>query len=225
MKKQLITTLTAASLALFSTTSLAEVTANAGVSSNYLWRGITQTNDGAQVFGGVDYSHDSGFYGGTWVSNVDFGEGSTTSYELDLYGGFAGSVGDLGYDLGYIYYAYPDSNASSDFGELYGALSWNWLEGKVSYLSNAQSDASAAEDMLYLEINATFEIFAETELSLHLGNSVGDTVTEWYGESDSYLDYGISIAKNGFTLGISQTDLDADDGPIFYVGYALDFEL
>jgi hypothetical protein len=50
-------------------------------------------------------------------------------------------------------------------------------------------------------------------------------VTEWYGESDSYLDYGISIAKNGFTLGLSQTDLDADNGPIFYVGYALDFEL
>ena len=223
MKKQLITTLTTASLAFFSATSTAEVTGNAGVSSNYLWRGITQTNGGAQVFGGVDYSHESGFYAGTWVSNVDFGEGSSTSYELDLYGGFAGNAGDLGYDLGYIYYAYPDSNASSDFGELYGALSWNWLEGKVSYLSNAQSDATTAEDMLYLEINATFEVFEETELSLHLGNSVGDTVTEWYGESDSYLDYGISVAKGGFTLGLSKTDLDADNGPIFYAGYAVDF--
>ena len=54
-------------------------------------------------------------------------------------------MGEFGYDVGYVYYAYPDAVDSSDFGELYGALSWNWLEGKVSYLSNAQSDASSAK--------------------------------------------------------------------------------
>ena len=63
--------------------SMAEVYANVAASSNYFWRGITQTQDGAAVSGGIDYSNDSGFYAGTWVSNVDFG--SKTSYELDLY--------------------------------------------------------------------------------------------------------------------------------------------
>ena len=48
------------------------VSANIGVVSNYVWRGITQTDDKAAVQGGVDYSHSSGFYAGTWVSNVDF---------------------------------------------------------------------------------------------------------------------------------------------------------
>ncbi|BBI65570.1 hypothetical protein HSBAA_PA_1730 (plasmid) [Vreelandella sulfidaeris] len=48
----------------------------------------------------MDYEHASGFYAGGWGSNVDFGDG--TSYELDLYAGFSGSVEELGYDVGYI---------------------------------------------------------------------------------------------------------------------------
>ena len=224
MKKQLLTTLTATSIAFFSAASYAEVTANAAASSNYLWRGVTQTSDNAQVSGGIDYSHESGFYAGTWASNVDFG-GDKPGYELDFYAGFAGEMGEFGYDVGYVYYAYPDAVDSIDFGELYGALSWNWLEGKVSYLSNAQSGASSEEDLLYVELNATFEILKETELTLHIGNSMGDTVTEWFGEDDSYIDYGVSIAKGGFTFGVAQTDLDADDDLKVYVGFAMDFEL
>ncbi|MFY8352866.1 TorF family putative porin [Pseudoalteromonas sp. SSM20] len=224
MKKQLLTTLTATSIAFFSATSYAEVTANAAVSSNYLWRGVTQTSDNAQVSGGIDYSHESGFYAGTWASNVDFG-GDKPGYELDFYAGFAGEMGEFGYDVGYVYYAYPDAVDSIDFGELYGALSWNWLEGKVSYLSNAQSGASSEEDLLYVELNATFEVLNETELTFHIGNSMGDTVTEWFGEDDSYIDYGASIAKGGFTFGVAQTDLDADDDLKVYVGFAMDFEL
>ena len=54
---------------------------------------------------------------------------------------------------------------------------------------------------------------------------MGDTVTEWFGEDDSYIDYGVSIAKAGFTFGVAQTDLDADDDLKVYVGYAMDFEL
>ena len=51
----------------------AELSANLGVQSNYYFRGITQTDDKAAVSGGIDYAHDSGFYLGTWLSNVDFG--------------------------------------------------------------------------------------------------------------------------------------------------------
>ena len=50
----------------------AELSANIGVASNYYFRGITQTDDGAAVSGGIDYNHESGFYVGTWMSNIDF---------------------------------------------------------------------------------------------------------------------------------------------------------
>ncbi|MBQ4846610.1 TorF family putative porin [Pseudoalteromonas sp. MMG013] len=203
--------------------SMAEVTANVAASSNYFWRGITQTKDGSAVSGGIDYSDDSGFYAGTWVSNVDFG--NKTSYELDLYAGFSGEQGQFGYDVGYIHYAYPDAEGSIDFGELYGALSWQWLSFKASYLTHAQEDQSTEEEMLYLELGASFTILNDTDLSFHIGRSSGDTVLEWTSEDDAYMDYGVSVAKNGFTLGVVKTDLDADDDVKAYVSYGLDFEL
>ncbi|MEM7468250.1 MAG: TorF family putative porin, partial [Pseudomonadota bacterium] len=45
-------------------------TANASFSNNYLWRGLTQTQNEPVVSGGIDYAHESGFYVGTWVANV-----------------------------------------------------------------------------------------------------------------------------------------------------------
>ncbi|MBE0361968.1 hypothetical protein PULV_a3626 [Pseudoalteromonas ulvae UL12] len=221
--KHLTTAIALSCLSLTTTASYAEVTANIAASSNYFWRGITQTADQAAVSGGIDYSNESGFYAGTWVSNIDFGTQTSASYEMDFYAGFSQSMGDFSYDVGYVYYAYPDAASSIDFGELYGAVAWQWLEGKVSYLTHAQNDASAEEDMLYVELNAAFEILNGTELAFHLGQSSGDTVQEWYGE-DRYIDYGVTLAKDGFSLGLLQTDLDDDDFKVF-VGYSIDFTL
>ena len=79
---------------------------NIGVTSNYLFRGVTQTGDGAAVQGGLDYGHESGLYVGTWTSNVNFAGGT----ELDVYGGFSGESGDLGYDVGVTGYLYPEAD-------------------------------------------------------------------------------------------------------------------
>lgn len=201
------------------------VSANAAASSNYFWRGITQSDDGAAVSGGIDYSHDSGFYIGTWASNVDFGDTSSTSYELDFYLGFSGEVNALNYDVGYIHYAYPDAAGDIDFGEVYAALGWRNVSLKISYLTHAQSDSSTEEDMLYVELGAVFPVFTDAELGLHIGNSSGDTVMEWTGEDDSYMDYGVSLSKDAYTFGLVKTDLDADDDLKVYVSYAVDFEL
>ena len=51
--------------------------ANIGAVSNYIWRGVTQTGDQAAIQGGIDVSHESGFYAGTWASNVDWDEGGS----------------------------------------------------------------------------------------------------------------------------------------------------
>lgn len=67
-----------------------ELAANASVTNNYLWRGLTQTENGAAVQGGIDYTTDNGFYAGTWVSNVNYAPSDPFSYEHDLYLGFRG---------------------------------------------------------------------------------------------------------------------------------------
>lgn len=87
--------------------SAGELSYNAAVSNMYLWRGINISTPAPAVFGGADYSFDSGFYVGTWTSS----EGKfDNSYEYDLYGGYATEVGGVGLAVGYIAYLYPSDN-------------------------------------------------------------------------------------------------------------------
>ena len=86
-----------------------EFTANIGMMSDYIFRGVKQ-NTSASAFAGLDYEN-SGFYVGTWAAEV--GEG----LEYDLYAGYAGSVGDFSYGVGYTGYFYTD-----DFDDTYQEL-------------------------------------------------------------------------------------------------------
>lgn len=120
-------------------------TGNVSIVSDYPFRGISQTMRRPAIQGGVDYSHSSGFYFGTWGSNVD---GTThfynnTSMEWDLYGGYKGmlfpcSMSDFAYNLGIIYYYYPGGKALNpqntryNTAELYLELSYKWLSVKYS---------------------------------------------------------------------------------------------
>ena len=102
----------------------AEVSANIGVTSNYVWRGVTQTDDGAAVSGGIDFAHESGFYLGTWVSNIKWASDMSSGAEVDFYGGFANEIDEFGYDLGLIYYYYPATDyEDSDFAKIYAGMS------------------------------------------------------------------------------------------------------
>ncbi|HWC29849.1 MAG TPA: TorF family putative porin [Dehalococcoidia bacterium] len=80
-------------------------TANVGLTSDYVFRGISQTNEEAAVQGGVDLTCGK-FYAGVWASSFFGDEGST---EIDLYAGFRTSTGKINWDLGFIYYTYPGS--------------------------------------------------------------------------------------------------------------------
>ena len=103
-------------LSLASVSSYAGVSANVSFTTDYIWRGMTQS-DGPAVQGGFDYEADSGFYAGFWGSNVNFNNGN--GQELDYYAGYGFSLGDVGVDVGYITYDYPDSDPDLKFEEIY----------------------------------------------------------------------------------------------------------
>lgn len=84
---------------------------NAGVASDYVFRGVSQT-DGPQIFGGADISSGA-LYGGVWLSNVDFGD--NTDAELDLYVGVKPELGPVTLDLAAIYYAYIGDSSASNY--------------------------------------------------------------------------------------------------------------
>ncbi|AHE97948.1 TorF family putative porin [Thioalkalivibrio paradoxus] len=204
-------------LALSSTAS-AELSANIGVVSNYLFRGVTQTDDSAAIQGGIDFEHDSGFYAGTWASNVDFGD--DTGYELDLYLGFAGELANgIGYDVGYVYYAYPDSSESIDFGEIYGEVSFDMLKAGLAYTVNSDNDDDLFDTGdLYYYIGADIPLPEDFALGLTLGYYDFD-IDGKDGVKASYGHFAASLVKDAASYGEFSFNLEyADIGEMDALG-------
>ena len=112
MKNQLYP-LAALALLLNSQIGLANWTTTITGASDYTFNGVSQTLNDPAIQGSLDYSHDNGFYAGSWASNVDFGD--DTDIELDLYAGFyreLNSALSVDYDLAY--YSYHGASHSSD---------------------------------------------------------------------------------------------------------------
>lgn len=197
--------------------AFAETTANIGVVSNYMFRGITQTEGATAVQGGVDYSDASGLYAGTWASNIDFGDEAT--YELDLYAGYGGEVEGIAYDVGYIYYAYPDSSANIDFGELYGEVGFGAFAVGFAYTVHSENqDEVFDEGDLYYYGSAGFPLANDFSLGLTIGYYDFDVDGDPGFEDASYLHYALSLAKDAgefgeFSLNADYADISKTDSP------------
>ena len=198
------------------TTAQAEWTANAALSNNYIWRGLTQTENEAAISGGIDYASDSGFYVGTWASNVSYAPGDVFSYEHDVYFGFSGEAGSVAYDVGYLYYNYDDE-ANFDFAEVYGSIGIGGFTLGVNVLAHTEADEAPGQDFgfgeaLYVYADYGWEVGNGVELGIHAGWHDGDFSEAFNGVPGDYVDYNVSVAKDGFSFMISTTDLD-DVGP------------
>ena len=213
------------------------LSANASVANNYIWRGLTQTMNEPAVSGGIDFASDSGFYAGTWASNVKYGAEDNFSYEHDVYFGFAGESGDISYDVGYLYYNY-DEAAGFDFGEVYGTVGYGGFSATLYVLANAEPDEAPGQDFgfgstTYISLDYGFALESGTEVGFHVGSHQGDFNEAFNGVPGDYRDFSVSVAKDGFAFMISTTDLDdaGDEDPYdndaikYTVSYSVDFEL
>ncbi len=217
-KNILITTLSLSLSALFMSSNAIAVeglSANVGVTSNYLWRDLEQTNGDPAVFGGIDYETSSGFYVGTWVSNASWSPGMT--YELDVYGGYTNEINDFSYDIGFVHYAYPDANDNVDFTEVNASASWKIFT--LSYAVLADAKGANFGDDSYISASTSFEIVPELELSMHIA-----TGTDAFYAGESFVSYGASLSKNNFTFGLSKTNLSHSDIKAF-ISYSVDIDL
>jgi uncharacterized protein (TIGR02001 family) len=231
----------AAGLALaFSSASYAGVTANVGAFSEYMFRGVEQSN-GAAVQGGVDWASDIGVYVGTWVSNTDYAgyNGNTVSYETDVYGGWTKKWGDFGVDVGGLFYYYRDDARLNTF-EIYAAALLGPATLKVYQTIGGYFGARDAgdddEEGTYLTANYVLALNKKADLTVtpSLGYSFGDGPRDFVVAAfdatpdDSYLDWSVTLAKTveGFTfsLAVIGTDLQNDREKIV-VGLKKTFEL
>ena len=199
---------------------------NVTLTSDYIFRGISQTGGDPAIQGGLDYTHSSGLYVGTWASNVgwieDFQGYASGNMEIDLYGGFRSSIGDsdFTYDVGMIQYWYPGSRAGATTGdttEIYGGMGWKWFGIKYSYyISNEVFGFADADGSYYLALTGSLPV---GDTGLTLGASWGTFSFDNNGDQD-YDDYSISAAYDmgklstvteGVTVGLKYTDTNADE--------------
>ena len=236
MKDRIVAALPAAVILFAASANASDFTANAAATNNYIWRGLTQSENEAAVSGGIDYANQNGFYAGTWVSNVSFAPGDEFSYENDIYLGYAAEVNALSYDVGYLYYNY-DEEAEFDFGEIYGSISIGGASLSLNLLANTEADEGPGQDFgfgeaYYLAADYGWTAGDDIKFGIHVGYQDGDFSEAFNGVPGGYFDYNASITKNGFTFLISGTDLD-DPGPDglnndsvkFVVRYSMDFKL
>ena len=212
-----------ASLVALSGAAVADFTGNAAATSNYVWRGLTQTSNIGAISGGLDYASDVGVYVGAWVSDTSFG-----SQELDYYAGYAAEFGGFGIDAGVIAYTYPQLPAAgdSDWTEGYVGLSYKMFSVQINQTSDW---ANLGTDALYVEAAADIEVAKDLSLGVHVGSYDFDDEAA-VAPYENYTDFSVSLSKGDFTFAVSDTDLDEalgteDHDAKFTVTWAKEFDL
>lgn len=207
----------------------------ATLTSDYRFRGVSQSDEGMAVQGGITVSHESGFYVGAWGSNLaGWGTFGGTNTELDLIAGYKFGIGEGTLDTGIVWYMYPSGADTTDFAELYAKLSGSvgglGLTAGVAYapkqeaLGNAfpvgaPADPGDKEDNLYLSGDATYGLGdLPVTLKAHIGYSDGNPGLGPNGTSiaptGTYLDWslGVDIVPiSGLTLSAAYVDTDISE--------------
>lgn len=201
------------------------LTGNFGITTDYIFRGVTQSQHKGAVSGGIDYSHASGIYLGTWLSNQSWvgagGYKTSSSLEWDTYGGYKGTAGDIGYDIGVIHYDYPgDQVATSttpNTTEVYLGGSWKFLSLKYSHVVSdyfigwggpgglGVSANKKTRGSGYLDLTATYDLGDGWGVTGHVGHQSVKNYSD-----ASYTDWKVGVTKDvGFgVVSLAYTDTD-----------------
>lgn len=182
------------------------LTGTAAVTSDYVFRGVTQNDESPAFQASIDLAHDSGFFGGIWGSQVDFFDADV---EIDAYVGYGLESGPWSGSINYTYYMYPgaDDSLDYDYGEFIADAGYDFthfsLGAQFAWSPEFFGHSGHAE---YIQANA--EVPLPYDFTLHgaVGKQfIEDNVT--YGTPD-YIDWnvGVGYSWNRFDFDVSYTD-------------------
>jgi uncharacterized protein (TIGR02001 family) len=210
LKSTLLVSLLALSGAAFAQTAAPEpdytISGNMTLASEYRFRGISQTNKKPTLQGGFDFAHKSGFYLGNWNSNVNSAFYNGANIEMDFYGGYKGSFGDVGFDLGAIYYYYPGSGAGGtikiDNTEIYGGLSYGPFSAKYYHAVSDFFGAPNTKNSYYIDLAYSMDLGNGWGANAHVGYQ---HVKNTPAPAGKVTDYKLGLTKDvdGFLFGAS----------------------
>ncbi len=188
------------------------VTFNAAITSDYRYRGLSQTKLKPALQGGADYTHSpTGLYLGVWASTIKWTDdlGADGDLEIDLYGGKRGDLGGVTYDVGGLYYAYPSYDLEPDANtfEVYGQLGYGPAYIKYSHSTTNLFGTADTKGSGYVDLGANIELATGLVLNLHAGRQIIKNYDDL-----SYNDYKIGITKDlGFaSLALAVIKADTD---------------
>ena len=175
------------------TAAQAQITGNLGLTSDYRFRGVSQTQNAPAVQGGIDYNHVSGLYIGNWNSSVSsqmYTNGA--GVESDVFAGFRKQVfGNFVVDVGSYNYFYPraGTNGSFDTNEVFAGIGYKELVS-VKY-SHALSDyfgTANSKNSFYVQADAAIPLARNLQLVAHIGHTnVANS------SSLDYTDYNVGL--------------------------------
>lgn len=202
---------------------------NIGLFSEYVFRGLTQTDGEPAIQGGFDYSHSSGFYAGIWGSNISWltdsaaFNGGSYSVEFDTYLGFKLPFRDFTFDVGYLRYNYPGTLppgglpagvAKADTDEIYAGVSWKFLTLKYSYSLGDTFAVDDARGSDYIDLTATLPIGGTGfNVIAHVGRQTFDGPNS---ANANYTDWRLAVTKEYFGLNFSLGYTDTNAKNVFY---------
>ena len=185
---------------------------NVGLTSDYRYRGITQSRFKPAVSAGADYAHSSGLYVGTWLTTIKWikDAGGDAPMEWDVYGGYKGTAGPLGYDVGLLHYNYPRHRLaiSPNTTEIYGALSYSVVTLKYSHALTNLFGFADSKGSGYLDLSANFDLGDGWSVVPHVGR-------QWirHNSAYAYTDYAVTVNKdfgNGLVASAGVVGTNAD---------------
>jgi uncharacterized protein (TIGR02001 family) len=203
--------------------------ASVSLASQYVSRGVRQSWGRPAVQAGLDYSSPRGWNAGAWTSTVHERFVEDGSVELDVYAGYAGSAGALGYNAMLTWYKYPGArvsatNTSYDYGELQAGLSWKSLYANYTFTRDFFGIPDARGSG-YLDVGASHELGHALTLQLHAGDGrvagSGNGIWDWrdlraglskkleggwVASLNFTRAYGASGAYDRYTTGVARAD-------------------
>jgi uncharacterized protein (TIGR02001 family) len=168
----------------------AEVTGNASLTSDYRFRGVSQTQNATAVQGGVDFAHSSGFYAGNWNSSIssELYPGSA-GVENDVYAGFKKDFGGITVDAGVLGYMYPRATTDTNTTEVYVGASYNVLSVKYSRSLTNYFGVADSKNSSYIQADANVPVAGKLSAVAHYGRtSVANN------SALDYADYNVGAA-------------------------------
>ncbi|MFN5421161.1 MAG: TorF family putative porin [Burkholderiales bacterium] len=183
---------------------------NVGGVNEYRYRGISQSRFDTALSGGADYADKSGVYVGVWGSSIKWikDAGGKANTEVDYYGGYKFTVGDVGYDIGFLRYDYSGNalKPSANTNELYGAATMGPVTLKYSQSTGNLFGFANSKGSSYVDLTATFDLGEGYSLVPHLGyQAVKGAGNGIYSYTDTALtlgkDLGNGLAASAAIIG------------------------